>query len=491
MKTAITLFSLILTVGLVGCASQPKQTQAQIMNQYPHINRLDAALQDARREGAELLAPQGYTKANDLLDRAVSQARNNDGDAAQKIALQGLDVVDEVNQDMATSKDMLKEVLRQREDALAAGAPNVRQEEMSRLDEDLKQTAALIEGGNTERAKQRRPKLLSGYSQIELVALKEGTVELAEAAINDAKEQEAAEYAPQTLKQAEREMKLATSILDADRTDTEKADRHAKTARYLAEKSAAIAETVKDFERRDYTMEEVVLWYQDQLKTINQPIGGQLPFNQQNDKVVSALKSEVNDLIDARNTAQSQLQTAEQKRNAMADAHAEKLAQLKSEYEAQLAMTEHARDASAQMDAAEEQKFEKVQSLFDDGEATVYRQKNNVVISAYGFDFPTGQSEIQTDNFPLMNKIIQAIKTFPNARVEVTGHTDATGSDEINQALSQSRAEKVSKFLTEVGEVSQSRIKARGFGETKPVASNETPEGRAENRRVEIAIVNE
>jgi outer membrane protein OmpA-like peptidoglycan-associated protein len=89
-----------------------------------------------------------------------------------------------------------------------------------------------------------------------------------------------------------------------------------------------------------------------------------------------------------------------------------------------------------------------------------------------------------------MNKLIQSIKVFPNSRIEVNGHTDATGDDKTNQILSQQRAEKVAMFIKEVGEIPGERITAQGHGELKPVATNETAEGRAANRRVEIVIVN-
>jgi outer membrane protein OmpA-like peptidoglycan-associated protein len=90
-----------------------------------------------------------------------------------------------------------------------------------------------------------------------------------------------------------------------------------------------------------------------------------------------------------------------------------------------------------------------------------------------------------------MNKIIRAIELFPKARIEVSGHTDSTGADNINKSLSKARADKVGKFLSEVGEIASSRITTTGYGETRPVASNKTAAGRAENRRVEIKIINE
>jgi outer membrane protein OmpA-like peptidoglycan-associated protein len=89
-----------------------------------------------------------------------------------------------------------------------------------------------------------------------------------------------------------------------------------------------------------------------------------------------------------------------------------------------------------------------------------------------------------------MSKIIEAVKTFPESPIRISGHTDSTGSEEVNRNLSRSRAENVAKFLVDVGGISKSRIITAGYGEDKPVASNETAEGRAENRRVEILINN-
>jgi len=128
--------------------------------------------------------------------------------------------------------------------------------------------------------------------------------------------------------------------------------------------------------------------------------------------------------------------------------------------------------------------------MFAEAEANVSRQRKNVLISAHGFNFPSGHSEIEAVNFPLMNKIINAVRIFPGAKVDVNGHTDATGDDSTNQVLSRLRAEKVAKFLIDVNRFDPKHITYRGFGETRPVASNETSDGRAENRRVEIKIIN-
>src|SRR5690606_6417254 len=83
--------------------------------------------------------------------------------------------------------------------------------------------------------------------------------------------------------------------------------------------------------------------------------------------------------------------------------------------------------------------------------------------------------------------VARNLNQYPNSRVEVIGHTDNTGSAAYNQDLSQRRAQSVAGILT-AGGVSSGRVVAVGRGESQPVASNGTEQGRAQNRRVEIII---
>ena len=463
IKKLLSLNLIAAVIVLAGCASsQPKLTQEQVMGQYPQVASLESEVKNARAKGAEYLAPESYATALKSLESAMNSAYNDKKDAASEAATKGLKVIDKMKKDTSSSRQLLSEVLSARERAMKAGVATLQSEKLAELDSNLKKTSALIEEGDIEAAKQRRPKLVEGYAQLELAALKQGTADRAKSAIASAKQQGAEKYAPKTLARAEEEMALAITILDADRTQTAKADVQSNKAKWLAEKSSSITETVKDFDRRDYTREDVVLWYQAQLSTVNKPIGGQLPFNKSNEEMVQTFKTSV-----------------------------DKLKSAEVEYSKQLALSSKERTVMQQNESARKEKFEKVQAMFTKNEANVFRQRQNVLISAHGFHFPSGQSEIQTDNFPLMNKIIRAIKIFPNSRIEITGHTDSTGSDNINQSISQARAEKVGKFLVEVGDLSKDRIKTSGFGESRPVASNKTAEGRAENRRVEIKIIND
>lgn len=86
-----------------------------------------------------------------------------------------------------------------------------------------------------------------------------------------------------------------------------------------------------------------------------------------------------------------------------------------------------------------------------------------------------------------LSSLAASLNEYPESEVLVVGHTDSSGSDEYNQTLSENRANAAGAFLIRSG-VSPSRVKMMGLGETEPVASNDTPDGMQQNRRVEVAI---
>ncbi|MEO5356637.1 MAG: OmpA family protein [Nitrospirae bacterium YQR-1] len=102
-------------------------------------------------------------------------------------------------------------------------------------------------------------------------------------------------------------------------------------------------------------------------------------------------------------------------------------------------------------------------------------------------NFATDKSNIETKYSVELQQAIEFAKKYPDSKIDVDGHTDNRASKQYNDALSMRRASSVAKYLQEHG-VSQSRIKANGFGFSQPVDTNATAAGRAKNRRVEIRI---
>jgi outer membrane protein OmpA-like peptidoglycan-associated protein len=101
--------------------------------------------------------------------------------------------------------------------------------------------------------------------------------------------------------------------------------------------------------------------------------------------------------------------------------------------------------------------------------------------------FATDQDSIKSQFYPVLNSVGLVLKKFNQTIVDVYGHTDSTGDDTYNYNLSQRRALSVANYLSSQG-VDSRRFAVTGFGETKPIANNSTPTGRALNRRVEIQL---
>ena len=101
--------------------------------------------------------------------------------------------------------------------------------------------------------------------------------------------------------------------------------------------------------------------------------------------------------------------------------------------------------------------------------------------------FATDSDRVDPAFYPVLDSVARVLIKFDETRVAVEGYTDSTGSFEYNQKLSERRAGSVAQYLSSVG-VSQLRLDVRGLGERYPIASNDTPQGRAQNRRVEIRI---
>lgn len=118
----------------------------------------------------------------------------------------------------------------------------------------------------------------------------------------------------------------------------------------------------------------------------------------------------------------------------------------------------------------------------------VDRRGDDIVLNMPGdITFAFDKAEIEPQFYPVLNDLARTLDQYPQTTIGVVGHTDSVGSDSYNQGLSERRAESVAAYLVRQNVMAE-RIYIEGQGETQPIASNETEEGRARNRRVEVVL---
>jgi outer membrane protein OmpA-like peptidoglycan-associated protein len=172
---------------------------------------------------------------------------------------------------------------------------------------------------------------------------------------------------------------------------------------------------------------------------------------------------------------QAEASIAASKAKAEADA-------LKAKNDAAQAEAERAKRAADQLRAQLLDQFNLILETRD--------SERGLIITMADVLFDTGKFEIRPGTRETLAKLSGIILAHPGLNLDIEGHTDSTGSDELNQKLSEQRAEAARSYLISQG-IEDYTIVARGFGKTMPVASNDTREGRQKNRRVEIIVSGE
>jgi len=120
-------------------------------------------------------------------------------------------------------------------------------------------------------------------------------------------------------------------------------------------------------------------------------------------------------------------------------------------------------------------------------DGTVCQQLFSGLLAKGKIRFDSGRATIDPDSAVLLDRLIETALRCPSANIEIAGHTDADGEDGFNQALSEKRAQAVTDFLVKAG-LPAERFTAMGYGSTQPVATNDTEEGKAQNRRIDFVV---
>jgi len=456
---------------------------------------------------AGVFAPKGFEKVTDKFsdvqeDIAENKRSEKIDTELEDARVQALNALDAVQKAYGQFKPIVD--LRQR--AIDARAPLLAADIYNEAEKKMIEASKKLESNNRNDAIRVSEEAGPLYDQAELTAIKSSLMGHARDLIAGAVEIEAEKYAPITLNKAKTELARADSIIQVDRYERDRSLPLIKSVEYEARLAYHVTWEILDTERTDKTWEQFILNYDEQLNRIARAIGrDNLEFDNGPRPAADTIVAMTEEILKEINKAYYSLGTGDtldnpvemasvlRKRVAEIIAEKKKLAETNAAKEkelSQLRATHEEISEDLQKRKEQEARFEKAQSILNPNEGEVlYNASNNIVIHLPGLSFDVGKSDIKEEHIPLLHKIEQILRLFPDARFMVEGHTDDRGNPEDNQVLSEERARAVMEWLKKDMILRPDRISAVGYGSEKPVAPNKTKEGRAKNRRIDIIII--
>ncbi|MBI9072671.1 MAG: OmpA family protein [Melioribacteraceae bacterium] len=439
---------------------------------------------EAQNAEAELYSPQTFKKAFQFYTTSKNKLKEGGNltdirdeiDQSEKLFLEAIKFT-------KLAKVSFKDLIQNRADAISVVSETHAKEKWSAAEEKFTEAMTEMENYELEDAKETAGEAETAYRTAELNAIEVSLIGPAEKYLQTAIEMDAADNVPKTLAKAQRSIDEVTKLLSENRYDSGNSVTLARNAIINAKHALNLTKLINSLKENDTPIEDVLLENEKQLwiiankmdLNVNFAEGSQVPREQILAGITNlqSLNSEQSELIKTKNTEMLGMQgKLQQMKNTIEEYSTEQLS-LQKKIEAK-------RDF--------ENKILMIGNRFNKDEGEVFRSEENVIIRLYGLTFPSGKSEIKPEFFGLLRKVKSGINEFDNCNVIIEGHTDSRGSDKINQQLSEKRANAVREYLLANTNLSGSEVTATGFGKTKPVANNETEEGRAKNRRIDVVI---
>jgi outer membrane protein OmpA-like peptidoglycan-associated protein len=487
----------------------------------PEFQAVAALMDSARAIEAPVFAPEAWKNAEKQFDEA--QRAVNQGKKAKDVlenTARARQQTENAIKACEVAKLTLAEYLTVRNNARKAHAQARVPQLYAECELQFMKATAKVEKGDVKGGLKEAARAVPLFSNAELQAIRVELLNSAQAQIAKAKTDEAEKYAPATLDRAGKALAKADSVLHSNRYERTRSLKFVADAEYEAQHASHIAQHVRALERNDQAWEKLMLIYEQQMDRVGTAAGlSHLPFDKGPLAATDTLIRYVQhgqSLRESTDSLQGQLRSqlrqslsrmgVEADRTSLADLSRlldEKLAMLVLERDdlqtqvqssaARLAQVEW-EQASVSEELAQrlkrEERFSTAQKLIRPSEGEVlWNSSNDLVLRMTGLKFEVGSADVTDEMMPLLDKVVEIVQMDNSSRIVVEGHTDASGDPATNQQLSEKRAYAVMMYLRRATGMSADRIRSLGYGSDKPIGSNDTPEGRAKNRRNDIVIM--
>jgi outer membrane protein OmpA-like peptidoglycan-associated protein len=452
---------------LAATANAQPQIRAQL---FADVDRAMALANEAQ---AAVLAPASYERAADLYRRADENlTRGRSLEDIRRDLAEATGLFAQAAERTELARVSLSDSYQARQDALEADASTYASEQWREAEVTFADAVRRLEAGNMNRARNIAGDAEEQYRAAELMAIENNYLSGARRLIEQAEDDRVDRYAPKTLARAQQLLAEAETRLRTDRYDTDLPRTLAREANYEARHSMYLAGRIRAVADRDLTNEDLLLDAESAIARIAGRIDLVAELDTGFDMPTAAILESIEGLLIDRETLQQ--------RNERVTFLEDEVARM----EVRLGDESEQRKVQEQI----QQRFGQLAAVFTREEAQVLRRGDEVIVRM-GLNFDSGSSVIRPEYFTLLRKIQTAIDVFPDSQVEVQGHTDSFGADELNRTLSEQRASAVQQYLlANMDSLGATTITAAGYGETVPLANNETAEGRTRNRRIDLLI---
>ncbi len=457
----------------------------------PLFKTADEARARARDADAELLAPVGFAEAEDNYGRAdATFKRAGSVEAIRRYLTRAEAKYNKAADAARIAASALDAAIAARQDALAADAPRFAADDWSAGEKNFSEATRRLERGSIRYSQRYAEKAQTAYRAAELIAIKANYLDETRDYIRMAEKLKAPRYAPLSLNNARLLLESAETALNNDRYDTDKPRSLAADAKHNALHAIYVAKLEARIRARETTLEKVLLEWEASINRLGDALDTPVYFDYGEADAIDTLLTAMERVKLRESTLARQLEDRETELAALT-AQTRKMQELlgggnQTIEELEVLIAQQKRHMEQQ--ARHRERFARVESLFDANQATVLRQGDTVIIRMIGLNFDSGAARLKPEHKALLAVLEQAISEFPESRVVVEGHTDAFGSDADNLKLSQARADAVLQHLLARVPISPADLDAMGYGESRPVANNETAEGRKRNRRIDVVI---
>lgn len=450
IKNQFKTFLLVLGIStalMVGCATVKMADIPATANPREEITKLDSEINTAVTENIDVLSHREFKKSKDYLAKAKEGLEDGKSQSSILDSLRkGKGYLNEAYSKAAGRENKAEGLFEARQMAIKAGAGSSKElsDDLEKLDEKVSAKADKLDKTEAKTLGD----LQNQYVELERHAVVLSQLSKSQAMINGAEKNNAKRKAPETFKKAQLSVKNAESVIS---TNVRNPEGYQEAVTQATRDATQLNDVLTTIEQNGNNLAESAA-----IKMVDQK------------KAITGLERNLTEVVTQSEAEQSAMELEN----------------------AQLSLSNESKDQALNEATSKvqiQQALEKARAQFSSDEAEAYQQGSNLIIRLKQIHFASGKSDLPTNAIPLLAKVSDIAKSLNTTQIKVEGHTDATGSESKNKAISESRAEAVATYLKSNG-FEDIKVESEGLGYTKPIATNKSKEGRAQNRRVDIVI---